>query len=137
MWMICLLSEVSMRDWPSIASQPLQHVCCVFAKDAQYEYLNKPHFPADELALALLFSPKPHAKILSIDKSAAEAMSGVKLVLTAEDICEVNNLRGPDKPFLAYREVGACTRTSNSTFKDRFSGIICKLSRQTSMAKAY
>src|SRR5262245_23159813 len=34
----------------------------------------------------LLLSPMPHAKVVRIDKSAAEAMPGVKAILTVEDL---------------------------------------------------
>ncbi|MDD4041916.1 MAG: xanthine dehydrogenase family protein molybdopterin-binding subunit [Anaerolineaceae bacterium] len=41
---------------------------------------------ADQLIMKVLFSEKVHARILSIDTSAAEALEGVVLVLTAKDV---------------------------------------------------
>ncbi|MGD0474406.1 MAG: aerobic carbon-monoxide dehydrogenase large subunit [Candidatus Velthaea sp.] len=42
------------------------------------------------LYLALVHSPYPHARIASIDKSAALAMPGVKAVITGEDLVAAN-----------------------------------------------
>jgi putative selenate reductase molybdopterin-binding subunit len=43
------------------------------------------HNPAGLLHLAVLTSPVPHARIVSIDTAAAEAIPGVRLVLTHRD----------------------------------------------------
>src|SRR5437868_6951489 len=43
-------------------------------------------YPAGELWARFLMSPHPHARIVSIDVSAARAVPGVKAVLTADDI---------------------------------------------------
>src|SRR5215510_6939612 len=44
-------------------------------------------FRVDGMLFAkLLLSPMPHAKVLRIDTSAAEAMSGVKAILTVDDL---------------------------------------------------
>ncbi|MEY8827920.1 molybdopterin-dependent oxidoreductase [Sedimentitalea sp. XS_ASV28] len=40
----------------------------------------------DMLQMQVLRSPHPHARILSIDTSAAEAMEGVECVITADDV---------------------------------------------------
>ena len=42
--------------------------------------------PPDALFMATLFAGRPHARILSIDTSAAEAAPGVIAVLTAKDV---------------------------------------------------
>ncbi|MBE7941832.1 MULTISPECIES: xanthine dehydrogenase family protein molybdopterin-binding subunit [Ramlibacter] len=42
--------------------------------------------PESQLRLAFLRSPYPHARIVSIDAQAAQAMPGVKLVLTAQSL---------------------------------------------------
>ncbi|HHX08083.1 MAG TPA: xanthine dehydrogenase family protein [Chloroflexi bacterium] len=41
---------------------------------------------SDELCMKLLYSGRVHARVLSIDTSAAEALDGVLLVLTAKDV---------------------------------------------------
>ena len=44
-------------------------------------------FRAEGMLFAkLLLSPMPHARVLSIDTSAAEAMPGVKAILTVDDL---------------------------------------------------
>ncbi|MBV7338095.1 xanthine dehydrogenase family protein molybdopterin-binding subunit [Chloroflexi bacterium TSY] len=55
----------------------------------------------DELWMKVLFARRPHARILSIDTSHAEALPGVHLVLTAKDV-PVNEygLQIPDQPVL-------------------------------------
>ena len=55
----------------------------------------------DELWMKLLFAGRPHARVLSIDTHAAEALPGVALVLTAKDV-PVNEfgLQIPDQPVL-------------------------------------
>jgi aerobic carbon-monoxide dehydrogenase large subunit len=47
------------------------------------------------LHLAVLLSPHPHAKIVSIDTSAARAIPGVEFVLTGADISERVNIPAP------------------------------------------
>src|SRR5690606_14098455 len=41
---------------------------------------------ADQLVMKVLFSERAHARVLDIDTSAAEALEGVVLVLTARDV---------------------------------------------------
>ncbi|TAL68132.1 MAG: 2Fe-2S iron-sulfur cluster binding domain-containing protein [Bacteroidetes bacterium] len=43
----------------------------------------------DMLYGKLLYSPYPHAKILSVDTSKAEALQGVKTVLTGKDVTDI------------------------------------------------
>jgi CO/xanthine dehydrogenase Mo-binding subunit len=63
------------------------------------------------LQVAVLRSPYPHARLLRIDKSRAEALEGVVLVLTGADIAampEVDPFFGPafkDQPILAIDRV--------------------------------
>jgi len=45
----------------------------------------------DELYMALVFSSKAHARILSIDASEAMKCSGVRSCLTAKDVPGSNN----------------------------------------------
>src|SRR3712207_7559598 len=56
---------------------------------------------------ATLRSPHPHAKIWSIDTSAAEAMPGVYAVLTHEDVPgrKVYGMEVPDQPVLAWERI--------------------------------
>jgi CO/xanthine dehydrogenase Mo-binding subunit len=55
----------------------------------------------DELWLKVLFARRPHARVVSIDTAAAEALPGVIAVLTAKDV-PVNHygLQIPDQPVL-------------------------------------
>ena len=66
------------------------------------------------LYMALLRSPYPHAKIISINTSAAKVMPGVEVVLTGEDInlsipspVMVPNQKMPPHPVLAHGAVHA------------------------------
>src|SRR3974377_1286858 len=47
------------------------------------------------LYMALLRSPYPHARIISIDTKAARAMAGVEAVVTGADIGEHLNVPAP------------------------------------------
>jgi putative selenate reductase molybdopterin-binding subunit len=66
------------------------------------------HLPEGLLHMAVLRSPLPHARIVSIDTSAAERMPGVRLVLTHRDSPAVpystarheNRLDDPDDTYL-------------------------------------
>ncbi len=53
----------------------------------------------------VLHSPHAHAEIVSIDKSAAEALPGVKAVLTGQELPYLLGLYMIDKPILARRKV--------------------------------
>src|SRR5215213_2333731 len=61
----------------------------------------------DMLWGATLRSPHPHAKVWSIDASGAEAMEGVRAVLTHEDVPgrKVYGMEIPDQPVLAWERV--------------------------------
>ena len=55
-------------------------------------------FRAEGMLFAkLLMSPMPHARVRSIDTSAAERMEGVKAILTADDLPPADNLIGSDR----------------------------------------
>ena len=67
----------------------------------------------DQLIMKMLFAGRPHAIIKSIDTTAAQALNGVLLVLTAKDV--PNNQYGlqiPDQPVL-------CGPGSGVKFADR------------------
>ena len=53
----------------------------------------------------LLMSPKPHAKILSLDKSSALQMPGVKAVFTAGDLGNQNRIWAESNSVFAKDEV--------------------------------
>ena len=59
----------------------------------------------NELWLKVLFARRPHARVISIDTSEAEALPGVMGVLTAKDV-PVNQygLQIPDQPVLCGPE---------------------------------
>ncbi len=86
--------------------------------DAKDKVTGKALFPADidlpNMAyMKILFAGRPHARILSIDTSAAEALPGVLGVFTAKDV--PNNEYGlmePDQPVL-------CGPGSNKPYADR------------------
>ena len=70
------------------------------------EYLADIPF-ADVLHAKLVTIPCGHARIISIDKSAAEAVPGVRLVMTADDLPQPVLRYGPqfqDRPVLAVGE---------------------------------
>ena len=76
--------------------------------DARAKVLGKGIFVADLVFPAMLFarvirSERPHAKIKNIDTEAARRLSGVRAVLTAEDIPGRNEIHVVfnDQPFLA------------------------------------
>ena len=59
--------------------------------DAYEKVIGKAKYPGDfnfpdELIMKILFAGVPHARILSIDTHAAEALPGVVAVLTAKDV---------------------------------------------------
>src|SRR3712207_4078887 len=56
---------------------------------------------------ATLRSPHPHANIWSIDTSEAEEMTGVRAILTHEDVPgrKVYGMEVPDQPVLAWERV--------------------------------
>ena len=59
--------------------------------DALAKVTGKAKYPgdfnfADQLVMKVLFSERAHARVLDIDTSAAEALEGVVLVLTARDV---------------------------------------------------
>jgi CO/xanthine dehydrogenase Mo-binding subunit len=63
-------------------------------------------YPAGALWAKYLMSPHPHARIVSIDVSAARAVAGVRAVLTADDIGRRRYGRlVADWPVLAYDRV--------------------------------
>ena len=83
------------------------------------------------LYLVLVHSPYPHARIVSIDKSAALAMPGVKAVITGDDLVAANlgwipTFHGYDKQMVLavgkalfqYQEVAGVIATSREAALD-------------------
>ena len=69
-------------------------------------YIDDYRFPG-ELHVALVLSPHPHARVLSIDFKRAESLPGVVKVLTARDVPGANIIGCvfPDQPLLAEDRV--------------------------------
>ncbi len=66
------------------------------------------------LHAAVLRSPHPHARIVSIDTSAAAAMPGVKAVVTGADTAQAQMGRVPARPLSARDRQGALRRATKS-----------------------
>jgi CO/xanthine dehydrogenase Mo-binding subunit len=72
----------------------------------QQQYVADIHLP-DELHVALVTLDCAHARIISVDRSAAERLPGVHVVLTADDLPQPVPRFGPqfkDRPVLAVGE---------------------------------
>lgn len=95
----------------------------------QGRYLDDIKLP-DMLYLALVRSPYAHARITRIDTSRAQALPGVRLVLTGEDLAKMNlawmpTLAGDQQMVLAtgkvlfqYQEVAAVVADSRALAED-------------------
>ena len=79
--------------------------------DALAKVTGEAVFTADVMLPGMLYgmakrSPYPHARIVRIDSRRAEALSGVKAVITAEDVPDIRmGLKLQDVPILARNEV--------------------------------
>lgn len=86
--------------------------------DLKDKVTGKALYPGDfklekQVILKVLFAERPHAIIKSIDTSAAEAVNGVLMVLTAKDVpCNEYGLIKKDQPVL-------CGPGSSAPFADR------------------
>ncbi len=88
----------------TVLSVPQQNVLADWPKDAEFEVVTKPHARLEgrekvtgrarytydvrlpgQLVAGVLRSPHPHAKVLRVDTSAAEALPGVHAVLSKND----------------------------------------------------
>ena len=97
--------KLTLSSFSSIGSSPIR-------KDGKSKVQGKPIFsddlPVDKPLIGkLLFSAHAHARILSIDYSAADKAPGVALVLTSKDIPGRNSfgLFVPQQPVLVAEEV--------------------------------
>ena len=87
---------------------PQQNVLTDWAKDAEFDVVTKPHARLEgrekvtgrarytydvrlpgQLVAGVLRSPHPHAKIISVDTSAAESLRGVHAVLSQNDDLDI------------------------------------------------
>ena len=93
------------RDQADILGVPEMRVDGVLKTSGRARYTGDVHLPG-MLWARFLFSPHPHARIVSIDTAAAKAVPGVRAVLTAEDIGRRHWGRTvADWPVLAYDHV--------------------------------
>lgn len=107
------LVRAQKKGTPISLDLPEENVgAAVIRKDVANKVMGRPLY-ADDLTAEnmlygkLLLSEHPHAEIVSIDTSEAEAMDGVVLVLTAKDIPGRNSfgLIVPQQPVLADKKV--------------------------------
>ncbi len=114
-----------------VGTRPVRH-------DGLDKVTGRARFAADmnlpgQLVGKVLRSPHPHARICSIDTSAAEAIAGVKAVITAADFPEINpstrnydllvNLMARDKVFYVGHPVAAVAATSPAAAAEALAAI--------------
>lgn len=75
--------------------QPLSHRSALPQCTGEAEYVDDIPTTKDLLQGVLVMSERPHAKILSIDASAAEAVPGFVRLFTAKDLSPTENAIGP------------------------------------------
>ena len=92
---------------------PLDHVAKVTGRARYAE-----DFRADGMLFCkLLISPMPHARVRSIDTSAAMAMPGVRAILTADDLPDLNGAERAltNEPFYAGEPIAAVAAVDELT----------------------
>ena len=92
---------------------PLDHVAKVTGRARYAE-----DFRADGMLFCkLLLSPMPHARVRSIDASAALAMPGVKAIITADDVPDLNGAEKAitKEPFYAGEPIAAIAAVDELT----------------------
>jgi xanthine dehydrogenase molybdenum-binding subunit len=92
---------------------PLDHVAKVTGKARYAE-----DFQADGMLFCkLLTSPMPHARVRSIDTSAAMAMPGVRAILTADELPDLNGAERAltNEPFYAGEPIAAVAAVDELT----------------------
>ncbi len=92
---------------------PLDHVAKVTGRARYAE-----DFHADGMLFCkLLISPMPHARVRSIDTSAALAMPGVRAILTADDLPDLNGAERAltNEPFYAGEPIAAVAAVDELT----------------------
>ena len=76
----------------NVVGQPHRHMAADQQVTGEAQYVDDIPMPRDCLHAAFVMSTKPHARILNIDTSKAEAMPGVAGVFTAKDIPGLNSI---------------------------------------------
>src|SRR5262245_38925503 len=88
---------------PSIVGTSVQRIDAVEKVTGRARYVTDLEVPG-MLHAALLRSPYPHARVVTIDTLAARAVAGVRAVVTAADLEWCDPYFGPayrDRPILA------------------------------------
>jgi xanthine dehydrogenase molybdenum-binding subunit len=103
---------------------PLDHVAKVTGRARYAE-----DFRADGMLFCkLLMSPMPHARVRSIDTSAALAMPGVKAILTADDLPALEGERAlTNEPFYAGEPIAAVAAVDELTAAEAVERIVLDL----------
>ena len=92
---------------------PLDHVAKVTGRARYAE-----DFRADGMLFCkLLLSPMPHARVRCIDTSAALALPGVKAILTADDLPDLDGVERAltNEPFYAGEPIAAVAAVDELT----------------------
>ncbi|KAM8722350.1 xanthine dehydrogenase/oxidase [Acanthopagrus schlegelii] len=95
------------RSQDDAVGRPMMHLSALKQATGEAVYCDDVPLYENELYLALVTSSKAHAKILSVDTSAAECMPGVVCCVFADDI-PGSNATGPiayDETVLAQQQV--------------------------------
>ncbi|CAE8703078.1 unnamed protein product [Polarella glacialis] len=88
--------------------QPLVHRSALDQCTGEAKYVDDMPQQRDTLQSVFVMSDRPHARLLSVDTSAAEALPGVVRVFTAADLSEHENAIGPvlhDEQLFRCKEV--------------------------------
>ncbi|XP_008323589.1 xanthine dehydrogenase/oxidase [Cynoglossus semilaevis] len=95
------------QDQDDVVGRPLMHLSAMKQATGEAVYCDDVPLYENELYLALVTSSKANARILSIDKSAAESCPGVVCCVFAEDIpgCNVTGVVEYDETVLAHTHV--------------------------------
>ena len=100
------LFEPDSRWVASDLSRDLSHESAELHASGRAQYTDDIAAKRDCLFLWPVSSPHPHARVVSIDASVAEAMKGVRLVLRAEDIPGENDVGAVRKDEILLVPVG-------------------------------
>lgn len=90
---------------PQIVGKPFPRVEAGLKLTGRSQYLDDKSFGPDLLYAKLVHSQKPHARLVSIDVSAAEAVPGVLGVMTGRDISGWLGVFIKDRPVMAVDRV--------------------------------
>jgi xanthine dehydrogenase molybdenum-binding subunit len=104
---------------------PLDHVAKVTGRAKYAE-----DFRADGMLFCkLLLSPMPHARVRGMDTSAAMALPGVKAILTADDLPDLNGAERAltNEPFYAGEPIAAIAAVDELTAAEAIERIVLDL----------